>query len=563
MWGVLEDDLKSTWTRTTAASGAAAAAATEPPVDALVPSSEGGVETAPGAELSTATGAGRPGATGAAAPGPAAPWDPWAACGAFCADQRFWTHCGVLSEEFSLELCAQAEFRNCCWRTLEVDTPLPQVLEQLRLHYADGRGLRWDQLSPASADLAMTQAFYLLPPAFPERLTNLHPFNVFKQPDFVPPYLEFAKFSWNWDAEIRRMAIYGPGSTFADDMAARLASSGIPLGTIKTALDLGAGDCTLAAALALHGIAVVATDIPQAGALAGMCAEAGILTWQHDICAPLPVPAGSFDLVHNRYALSYVPEALVEHVVQELARLVTPGGYLWLEAPTTRAVAAGVHHLRQVLQWEVVYEHFHTRSVSEHSTIISDKLRSEQVGSLSIQLLGIYRVAKIPNWHLLLPGLVDSPRSFTPDVPCLPLQSFSVRFRHAAPPVPPAPGLSWPAGLPPVAQATVLCLPGGESWCRAATAAGARTMMVVRPEAAAGGAALFEFEVTGDRVPVVDWAFDAVISGSTPWMSRRELSRVARPSAWWLVAGHPPEDPLLWVVESRWEHVVLLRQGAW
>mmetsp|Transcript_50795 Transcript_50795/g.111164 ORF Transcript_50795/g.111164 Transcript_50795/m.111164 type:complete len:88 (+) Transcript_50795:306-569(+) len=87
--------------------------------------------------------------------------------------------------------------------------------------------------------------------------------------------------------------------------------------------------------------------------------------------------------------------------------------------------------------------------------------------------------------------------------------------------------------------------------------------MVVQPEAGAGGASLFEFEVIGPRVPVVDWAFDAVISGPDPFVSKRELNRIARPSAWWLVVGPPPADPLLWVVERQWEHVVLLRQGAW
>lgn len=91
----------------------------------------------------------------------------------------------------------------------------------------------------------------------------------------------------------------------------------------RTALEVGCGQGTFAAAMMDAGIEVIATD--QSEAMVGLTAGRGVRALQADV-QDLPFEDGSFDLVVANYMLYHVPD--LGRGLLEIVRVLRPGGAL-------------------------------------------------------------------------------------------------------------------------------------------------------------------------------------------------------------------------------------------
>ena len=123
----------------------------------------------------------------------------------------------------------------------------------------------------------------------------------------------------------------------------RVAALADRIGLIGAALDVAAGTGRFALRWARAGATVVALDQSEAMlavARAKAQAEGLPITFSvHPIEAPLPFPSDTFDLVSCGLALCHVAELAA--VVQEMGRVLRPGGHLLLTDFHPEAVARG------------------------------------------------------------------------------------------------------------------------------------------------------------------------------------------------------------------------------
>jgi ubiquinone/menaquinone biosynthesis C-methylase UbiE len=135
----------------------------------------------------------------------------------------------------------------------------------------------------------------------------------------------------------------------------RLAALAARLGPVRRALDVATGTGRLALRWTRGGAAVVALDQSEA-MLAHARAKAQGEGWPitfivQAIEAPLPFPAAQFDLVSCGLALCHV--AHLAGVVQEMGRVLRPGGHLLLTDFHPEAVARGWR--TEFVQDEAIY----------------------------------------------------------------------------------------------------------------------------------------------------------------------------------------------------------------
>jgi 2-polyprenyl-3-methyl-5-hydroxy-6-metoxy-1,4-benzoquinol methylase len=115
-----------------------------------------------------------------------------------------------------------------------------------------------------------------------------------------------------------------------DDLRQALDQRGLRSGS---ALDLGTGPGTQAMQLARRGFEVTATDISEAAIrLAQEKAEAQGLTiaWQQDDILSTRL-TGPFDLIFDRGCFHVLPPERRADYASTIARLLKPGGYLFLK----------------------------------------------------------------------------------------------------------------------------------------------------------------------------------------------------------------------------------------
>ena len=123
----------------------------------------------------------------------------------------------------------------------------------------------------------------------------------------------------------------------------------LDLRRVRSALELGCKDGMVAAALAKKGIRSFGLDISRIGA--GACAfdkrgrEAGANFIQAD-AAHLPFCSGSFDLVFSFDSFEHFPNPAT--VLAEAARVLVPGGHLFLKFGPIATAPFGLHAYRSI-----------------------------------------------------------------------------------------------------------------------------------------------------------------------------------------------------------------------
>jgi cyclopropane fatty-acyl-phospholipid synthase-like methyltransferase len=150
-----------------------------------------------------------------------------------------------------------------------------------------------------------------------------------------------------------------------DDLKQALDALGLQDGS---ALDLGTGPGTQAMQLASRGFDVTATDISEAAirrARDKAEAQGLAITWQQDDILSTRL-AGPFDLIFDRGCFHVLPPERRQEYVSTVARLLKPGGYLFLKCfshlqPGTQ----GPHRFTPEQIREIFGSRLQVRSVTE------------------------------------------------------------------------------------------------------------------------------------------------------------------------------------------------------
>lgn len=158
------------------------------------------------------------------------------------------------------------------------------------------------------------------------------------------PMAELRYLSWRWDlwpryAEPRRgarqlsweMSAVERGKTALTEIKA----CAPPQWTATRMLDIGCGDGGFLIAMAHRGVHAHGVDLAEHNIMGAYLRGR---SWQRPIAATvasatsLPYPAESFDAVTCGDVIEHVSQPLT--ALREIKRVLRPGGYLWLAAPT-------------------------------------------------------------------------------------------------------------------------------------------------------------------------------------------------------------------------------------
>ncbi|MCC7417770.1 MAG: class I SAM-dependent methyltransferase [Acidobacteria bacterium] len=118
----------------------------------------------------------------------------------------------------------------------------------------------------------------------------------------------------------------------------------VDLASIGRALELGAWDGMVAAALKIRGVAVAALDVSMGGVDARARA-AGVSFLQSDAC-DIALASGSIDLVYSFASFEHFPRP--DRCLSEIERVLRPGGYAFLNFGPLYFSPYGRHAYRQI-----------------------------------------------------------------------------------------------------------------------------------------------------------------------------------------------------------------------
>lgn len=118
----------------------------------------------------------------------------------------------------------------------------------------------------------------------------------------------------------------------------------LDLDRVRSSLELGCMDGTVSATLAQRGIRSVALDISKA-AFDQRGGNAGVRFVQGD-ATRLPFAPGAFDLIFSFASFEHFSDP--QAVLQEAARVLSPGGWLYLEFGPIATAPYGLHAYRSI-----------------------------------------------------------------------------------------------------------------------------------------------------------------------------------------------------------------------
>ena len=152
--------------------------------------------------------------------------------------------------------------------------------------------------------------------------------------DNTNPWL--ARVRERWNARVEWWDEMSEANTLTADRALDLewTAKALQLQPGAKLLDAGCGSGQFALAFALAGCAVTAIDLApkMVERAAEHAAGAGVsIEWRVGDFSALPAPDGSYDAIHARCTLQFVPD--IHAALIEFRRLLQPGGRLYIAIP--------------------------------------------------------------------------------------------------------------------------------------------------------------------------------------------------------------------------------------
>ncbi|VVB60055.1 Ubiquinone biosynthesis O-methyltransferase [uncultured archaeon] len=113
------------------------------------------------------------------------------------------------------------------------------------------------------------------------------------------------------------------------------------IGRGRKVLDIGCYDGYISEKIKENGNDVIGIDISKEGAR--LCNERGIKCIEQDIEKKFPFPADSFDVVFGGEIIEHVFDT--DALLQEIQRVLKPGGFLVLTTPNIASLTKRIHFL--------------------------------------------------------------------------------------------------------------------------------------------------------------------------------------------------------------------------